>query len=174
LKIVVPLVFWKRAFRDDRGVTAVEFALIAVPFLALMFAILETALIYIAGGMLQTAVTESSRGIMTGEFRQSDEAKFKQAICNRLVVMFQCSEKLAVDVRSLKSLQGAGRSEPFVKGVYDTSGWGYAPGGAGGVMVVTAAYPWRSFTNFMDFKSAQGPAAPHVLIAASAFKNEQY
>jgi Flp pilus assembly protein TadG len=165
---------WHEAIRDARGVTAVEFSLIALPFLALLFAILETALVYIAGGMLQTAVAEAGRGIMTGEFRSSDEAKFKQAVCDRLTVMFNCEGKLAIDVRSLKSLQGASRAEAVSKGVYDTSGWSYAPGAAGGIVVVTLAYPWPSYTRFLDFKSAQGPGAARILIAATAFKNEQF
>src|SRR5712692_11914383 len=52
--------------RED-GAAAVEFALVAAPFLALIFAIIETALVFFAGQYLETVVADSSRLIMTGQ-----------------------------------------------------------------------------------------------------------
>ena len=49
----LPLV--RRFVRQEDGVAAVEFALVAAPFLALIFAILETALVFFAGQALETA-----------------------------------------------------------------------------------------------------------------------
>ena len=57
----------RRFVRQQDGAAAVEFALVAAPFLALIFAILETALVFFAGQALETAVANSSRLIMTGQ-----------------------------------------------------------------------------------------------------------
>ncbi len=48
--------------RSEDGATAVEFALISVPFLALLVAILETALLFWTSQVLEEAVSETSRG----------------------------------------------------------------------------------------------------------------
>ena len=57
-----------RRFRQrEDGAAAVEFALIATPFLALTFAIMETAGVFFAGQALETATADSARLIMTGQ-----------------------------------------------------------------------------------------------------------
>src|ERR1035437_1140141 len=56
-----------RFARHQDGTAAIEFALVAVPFLALLFAILETALVFFAGQTLETAASDSGRLIMTGQ-----------------------------------------------------------------------------------------------------------
>ena len=45
----------RRFIRQQDGATAVEFAMVAAPFLAMMFAIIETALVFFAGQALETA-----------------------------------------------------------------------------------------------------------------------
>ncbi len=57
----------RRFARAEDGATAVEFALVATPFVALLIAILETALVFFAQQVLQTAATQSARLIMTGQ-----------------------------------------------------------------------------------------------------------
>ena len=48
----------RRLVRQQDGAAAVEFALVAAPFLALLFAILETALVFFSGQTLETAAVE--------------------------------------------------------------------------------------------------------------------
>jgi Flp pilus assembly protein TadG len=48
----------RRFVREKDGVVAVEFAIVAAPFLALMFAIMETALVFFASQVLETAVAD--------------------------------------------------------------------------------------------------------------------
>ena len=52
----------RRFARAQDGAAAVEFALVAAPFLALIFAILETALVFFAGQTLEAAVCRSGAG----------------------------------------------------------------------------------------------------------------
>jgi Flp pilus assembly protein TadG len=53
--------------RRQDGSAAVAFSLIALPFLALMFAIIETALVFFAGQTLEAAVSSAGRLVMTGQ-----------------------------------------------------------------------------------------------------------
>ena len=57
----------RRLGRQQDGSAAVEFGLVAAPFLALVFAIMETAIVFFAGQALETAVADSARLIMTGQ-----------------------------------------------------------------------------------------------------------
>src|SRR5580692_1890976 len=61
------LVSPRRFARHQGGATAVEFALVLLPFLALMFGIIETALVFFADQTLETAVANSARLILTGQ-----------------------------------------------------------------------------------------------------------
>src|SRR5256885_1517443 len=55
-----------RLLRDARGATIVEFAIVAVPFVALMLAVAVTSLAYFVQETLETAVERAARGIVTG------------------------------------------------------------------------------------------------------------
>ena len=65
--------------RQQDGAAAIEFGLVAAPFLALVFAIMETAIVFFAGQALETAAADSARLIMTGQAQTQgfDQAKFK-------------------------------------------------------------------------------------------------
>ena len=77
----------RRFRREDDGVTAVEFALVSVPFLGLLFAIFETAFVFFAVQGVEAAVNDAARMVMTGQVQYvsgiSSAAEFKdKVICN--------------------------------------------------------------------------------------------
>jgi Flp pilus assembly protein TadG len=87
----------RRFRRNRRGSAAVEFALVAPAFFALLFAIIETALVFFAGQVLETGLQDTGRAIYISKTMTS--AEFKQALCDRVVVLFSCSD-LYIDLRS--------------------------------------------------------------------------
>jgi Flp pilus assembly protein TadG len=78
----------RRMLRERGGATTVEFA----PFLAMVFAIMETAIVFFAGQALETAAAGSAL-IMTGQAQTKgyDQAKFKEAVCGKIYGLFNCS-----------------------------------------------------------------------------------
>src|ERR1700749_4204047 len=73
-----------RAFLRCRGgATAVEFALVAAPFIALLVAILQTALVFFAARVLDEVTEEASRYIMTGQAQTANvtQSGFANYIC---------------------------------------------------------------------------------------------
>jgi Flp pilus assembly protein TadG len=82
-----------RFARRQDGAGAVEFAMVALLFFALTFAILETALVFFANQTLQAAAGDSGRLIMTGQAQQASytAADFKNAVCARIYGLFNCS-----------------------------------------------------------------------------------
>jgi len=80
----------RRFIRQQDGATAVEFAMVAAPFLAMMFAIIETAIVFFAGQTLETAGADSARLIMTGQAQTQgfDQTAFKNAVCGKIYGLF--------------------------------------------------------------------------------------
>jgi Flp pilus assembly protein TadG len=85
-------------FRRNRsGSAAVEFAMIAPMFFALLFAIMETGLVFLGGQMLETGVQDASRLFYTSQ--SPTKAEYTAAVCSRVSALMDCT-KLDVDVRS--------------------------------------------------------------------------
>src|SRR3954451_25360078 len=88
-----------RAFvGDDRGATAVEFGLVAAPFLALIIALIQTFLVFFAQQLLESVVRQSARLVMTGQVDTLSQADFKQKVCDQVRIFFTCSG-LMVDMQ---------------------------------------------------------------------------
>ena len=92
----------RRIVREQDGATTVEFALLVAPFLAIIFAIIETAIVFFAGQTLETANADSARLIMTGQAQTQgfSQAQFKNAVCARIYGLFNCAGGLYVDVKT--------------------------------------------------------------------------
>ena len=65
----------RRFRRNRRGSAAVEFALVAPIFFALLFAIFETALVFFAGQVLETGTQDSGRLLFTNQARLAAAAR---------------------------------------------------------------------------------------------------
>ena len=90
---------FKTIFKEDDGATAIEFAMLGLPFLALLFGIIELALIFFISSTTQHALETAARQIRTGEFQNSDgtSAAFKAKICDAMAGLGSCGN-LRVDV----------------------------------------------------------------------------
>src|ERR1700738_1597275 len=92
----------RRFPRNRRGSAAVEFALVAPLFFALLFAIIETAIVFFAGQVLETVTQDSARLIMTGQAQAAafTQVQFKNNVCGRISVLFDCANGIYIDVQS--------------------------------------------------------------------------
>ena len=63
-----------RFAKTRRGSAAVEFAMVALPFLALIFGILELSMIYLVSTTLENATADTARKIRTGELQTAGGA----------------------------------------------------------------------------------------------------
>src|SRR5215475_8082387 len=90
----------RRFRRDDRGSAAVEFSIIAVPFFALFFAIVETGIVFFASQVLENGVQDSARLIFTNQMTNTNTtaAQFKTDLCPRVQVLMNCNN-LDIDVK---------------------------------------------------------------------------
>ncbi|WP_152047772.1 TadE/TadG family type IV pilus assembly protein [Aureimonas psammosilenae] len=83
-----------RFLRGRSGASAIEFALVATPFLMLLMMLFQISLFYFAKESLDDAVRSASRQIMVGKVpasTQSAEAFRNTLLCPRLLFGLECS-----------------------------------------------------------------------------------
>lgn len=166
----------RRFLRAEDGVTAVEFALVAFPFFALLFAIVQTSLVMFAGQALQGMTTDASRKVMTGQIQAANGLQaFKDALCGPNAFMFNCN-KLRVQVQSYTNF---GAADPSSAGFVNNDCFNlededeppaacWNPGGARDVVIVRVAYDWPFALNLETLSSS------HTLVAIAAFRSEPF
>ena len=171
----------KRFARDQHGVTVVEVALLAIPFFALIGAILETAVVFLASQILDGAVQDSGRLIRTGQAQSNSPTPysatdFQNAICSRLFNLFDCT-KLQVSVTVVSNFATA-TVPPSPLDPSDPSKWTlastYNPGTGSSVIMVQVYYKWPVILNFDGFNLATSSDGTHLLGAVRVFANEPF
>ena len=162
-----------RRFRDNRtGASAVEFAIVAPLFLALLFAIIETALMFFAGQVLETMTQDAARMILTGQAQTANyqQANFKAYVCNQIPALFSCAN-MVVNVQSSSSVSSVSFT-PFDANCNQTVQ--YSPGGPGDTVLVQVSYKWQLFVTGLGYNIANCPNSQRNLVATAAFRNEPY
>jgi Flp pilus assembly protein TadG len=165
--------------RDDRASTAVEFAIIAAPFLALMGAIIESALAFLAGQVLDTATNDAARLIRTGQAKQQglDLTSFTAEVCKRLYVLVNCSG-ISVDARVLSGgFSSFSTSQPTLydsNGNFDPSKLTFDMGGSTDIVVVRVYYQYPILINKLAPGLATLPNGKRLLTGVAAFRNEPF
>lgn len=159
--------------RDRKGVAAVEFALLAIPFFLMIFATIETGIVFLAELTLDQAVDQVGRTVRTGEVQKANVTKdvFKNRLCDKVRFLMNC-DNLLIDVANFPNFESI--PKPLKNGVLDTSGFGYAPGGKNTVTAVRVFYKWPIVTDMMRKYLADGGDGTHLLYAISAFRTEPF
>jgi Flp pilus assembly protein TadG len=156
--------------RDERGATAVEFALVAPLLFFSLLSLVEIGMLGMMSSALDNAVVESARRIRTGrDDGPTSASTFKSQICTNMGgAVNSCMDRLTVSVQKFPKF-------------YDANQVAAAPpagqfnkGGPGDIVLVKANYRWPLITPFLAVGSTR-PDPMHVIIAArTAFKNEPY
>ncbi|MGC1464291.1 MAG: TadE/TadG family type IV pilus assembly protein [Pseudolabrys sp.] len=164
----------KRFARNQDATAAVEFGLVALPFFALLFAIIQTALVFLANQTLEAAVSSAGRLIMTGQAQIANynQQDFKNAVCKQVVAMFDCAGGVSVSVQKYASFAATSTTPPVQNGQLNTT-MPYDAGGPGDIVVVQLYYLWPITVSLLgDNLSNMG--SNRLLVATSAFRNEPY
>lgn len=166
-----------RAFcRNERAATILEFALVSMPFFALLIAVLETALVFFAQQAIETTGEAASRLIMTGQAQSGgwSASQFKTQVCQSLPPFLSCSN-LMIDVQTAASFSSVNAGTPTI--TYDKNGnpvWQYTTGGAGDIVIVRVMYLWPIVTGPLGFNLSNQTGGKRLLISTSVAKTEPY
>jgi len=166
----------RRFRRNRRGSAAVEFALVAPVFFALLFAIIETAIVFFAGQVLETVTQDSARMIMTGQAQTGgySQSQFKDYVCGRINVLFDCVNGIYVDVQSYPAFTNVSISDPIDGAKNFVPTMQYSPGGPGDIVVVRLFYQWPLFVTGLGYDISNLSGSKRLLAATAAFRNEPY
>lgn len=169
--------FFKLA-SNTGGAAAVEFALISVPFAALMVAILQTSLTFFAQQNLETAAEKSVRTLMTGKMQSEKrtQQEFKLLLCSELPDFMKCNNVM-IDVQTAASFAAASTTMPQL--TFDSNGmitnqWAYSPGGPGSINIVRVMYIWDVESGPLGFDLSNMSTRKRLLYATSVFKAEPF
>lgn len=172
-----------RRFRRNRGGSAaVEFALVAPVFFALLFAIIETALVFFASQVLETVTQNSARQILTGQAQNAGYATasaLKSAvICQAgslANVLFDCTNGIFVDVENYPAFANVVlNSQIDANKNFITNNLVYCPGNAGAIVVVRLFYQWPLFVTGLGYNIASLAGSKRLLYGTAAFRNEPF
>jgi Flp pilus assembly protein TadG len=157
-----------RLWHDETGASLIEFSLIALPFLILLYGTFEVAFVYWANQELEHAAGYGARLVRTGQVQASnlDRAQLTAQICGQTALLVGCTTKLRLDVRSGKSLGDITPPVPLDgKGALkDAAAFTFSPGAADDVALISAFYAWPPLLRPSDY----------VLRATSVVRNEPF
>ncbi|MDE1990937.1 MAG: pilus assembly protein [Rhizobiaceae bacterium] len=197
---------WKHAgrrlrelVRSQDGTAAIEFALLAIPYFLIIFAILETFVAFTAEQVISNAVDTLSRQIRTGQItynlgRTTDmtQTQFRQAFCDQISIIIACSSteaatpaKLYLDVETFATFAAMPTTIPRVSSTdsysdLDTTGFNFSPGGAKSYNMLRAYYRWQILTDLLrpyltNIHPTDGSMpTTYLIVATGAFENENY
>jgi Flp pilus assembly protein TadG len=161
---------------DVSGASALEFAIIAIPLLWLLFASLQVGLMYSANFTLEGAAAHGARFIRTGQAQNQnfDANDFKAEVCDHLNAMLSCG-KLMLDVRRFDSFSESELTEPLDASGNMKTDFSYDPGVGGDVVIVRAFYQWELPAGLPSAISVGNMNDnSRLLIATAAFRNEPF
>ncbi|MBB2795058.1 UNVERIFIED_ORG: Flp pilus assembly protein TadG [Rhizobium pisi] len=189
---------FRAAARSRDGAAAIEFALLAIPYFVVIFAILETFIAFAAEELVSNAVDTMSRRMRTGQItynlgRTTDmtQTQFRQAFCDEISILISCSateaatpNKLYLDVQTFATFSAIPTTIPKLStdrySDLNTAAVKYSPGGAGTINMLRAYYRWEIITDLVrpyitTIRPSDGSMpTTYLIIATAAFQNEQY
>lgn len=168
-----------RFVREESGATIIEFALLSVPFFAIVGAILETAVIFLSSQVLDSAVHDASRLVRTGQAQAAsfDEEDFRAAICDRLFGLFNC-EELRVRVAPIDNFASATVTPPVENDCAERCNWtldeAFRAGEGASTMMVQAYYKWPIVLGFGGFDQTRLADGTKLMGSVRVFRNEPF
>ena len=177
--------------RNEKGSSAVEFALVAVLFLTLLFSIVEYAFMSYINLTMQHAVREGTRYVVTGQAEPDEtwgatldsqylrDNRFRamvEKIKSQSMGFFDKVLDPASDI-VVEDVSGNGITRTFTydftdNGIDDPETWdAYVPGDPGNIIVVKLNCTWRLLTPFLKLFFTNGE---YNFTVSSTMRNEKF
>lgn len=189
----------RRLLRSSEGATAIEFAILAIPFMMIVFATFETFIAFTGEQLVSNAVDNMARRVRTGQItfglgRTTDmtQTQFRQEFCKQISVMITCSGsepatpvKLFIDLQQVTNFADIPTNVPLVatnggkSRDLDVSKLKFTPGGAGKINMFRAYYRWPITTDLVrpyisNIQAEGSTKGDFLIVSTSAFQNENY
>ena len=163
-------------YKNDSGATAVEFAVLILPFSALLFAIIEISIIFFSGTQLTHSMQSAARGVRTGQIA-CNESAFKNQVCDGMSGLASCG-KIRFDVKrsengnfGLSTVYGDDAESEEDTQPEDV----FVQTGPGDIVIVRAQYFHELYLpSSLTFLSNTENGNRRIISSATAFRNEPF
>ncbi len=173
----------RRWRQDEAGGTAIEFALVATPFLMFVFGLIGCCFFFFVTNSIENGMDQMNRLIRTNRLGTMTVTDFKNGICTNAGSWIDCKnlQMFVQDYPNGWSQLNADKPPPCVQNgavAVNTSPGGDPmnkyTGTASDVVVVTACYKW-GFTKKLPFlKLGNMSDGSMMMQTAIAFRSEPY
>ena len=152
--------------RCRAGVVAVEFALVLLPFVLVLLAIIETGYVALTRTVIDGAVASASRQVRTGIVQESADPldTFRTTLCLEVNLIVDC-DLVILDVTSFENFPDPAALPPV--GAIDS----FDAGTAKEITLVRVTYRWNYITPFLQ--SLTLPEG-NEYVASAIFKVEPF
>jgi Flp pilus assembly protein TadG len=174
---------YARFLRNQRGSTAIEFAMLALPFALLIFAILESCISFAGQEVMANATDNVARQLRTGQIRAANvtDTSLKQMICSQLqIIVAQNCPGLLVDLRQYTTFADAAAAgfsiqtgDIVLTGTSPTT-FTVAPGPSESKNMLRVFYKWPVMTDFMAKSMANLNGGNTLHFASVTWQNEPF
>ncbi len=165
---------------NRRGGAVTEFAMLAVPFFAILFAIFQVGVIFLAENELETATDLAARQLLTGQGQAAGitSSQFITSLCSNLPSLFSCSGVM-VDLEATSNFAGTSVDLTPPVLTYNAQGqvtnnWNFQTGGTGSVLVLRVIYQFPVYISILGLNLANLPNGTHEMMTTSVFAVEPY
>lgn len=166
--------------RDEKGATAVEFALLSFPFFLIIGAILQTSVVFLATQVLESAVHDASRSIRTGQTQQHGGTleTFRSQVCGRLFGLFPDCSGLHMRVNEITNFQSATVVVPLDAACTANCTWTqpelWVPGAGKSIVLVQVYYRYPVVLQFGPLGVSNLADGNRLLGTVAVFQNEPF
>ena len=171
--------FARRLLGARGGATAVELAMIGLPFFVLLCSIAELGMMFMASTTIEAASEAAARQIRTGQLQagSNDSATgFKTLICNSMswIPTSDCMAHMSVDVQTYPTFSAMSVNPPIAGGAIDASQLTFNPGSSCSIELVQVFYPYTLLTPLLEPGLPNLNGNQRLLTTAIAFRNEDW
>ena len=166
----------KKYRKNSDGTTAIEFSLMAIPYLFLTLGIIELSIMYASASLLEGATTQAAREIRTGQIQQAQsgdsETLFRESVCDYATVLINCND-VVIEAMQLASFADFDDAAPQ----YDEDGnmvsQGFDAGGSNDRVLIRVAYRYEMMVPFVGTLLA-GPDNSRLFMSTIVLQTEPY
>jgi Flp pilus assembly protein TadG len=164
-------------FRNDGGVVAIEFAMLALPFFVLLFGIVETSFMFASSIVLEGGTAEAGRLIRTGQAQDTadPEATFRDELCDQVSDIIPCA---SVQYEVISIPNGTFADTEDYEPQYDSDGnfmpQGFSAGDSNDVVLIRAVYRYEFLIPYLGTLINRGHGNAVNLMSVTVIKNEPY
>lgn len=184
---------FKRFGRDRRGVTAIETAMIAPIFFAIVFSCFEVGNVFFKQSVIEQAAHSAARQVRVGRAVAANYVNespapgecasgrecFYQDVCDRLDMFGNCQNRLSIEVRQFESFadliangDSAMRCPNDPEYVFDAQP--YDPGDRNEVIRVRICYVIKTFNPAVGLNLKHNDDGTRSIVVTAIHRNEPY